>query len=122
MGKETRLGVQSVNCFGHNVQGLSDEKSEEVVEHMKVRRIWVYVMQETWRVGDFQQESGGFLCINHGFPVRRCNRGSGGVGFVLSPGARIAWEAAGSKVLRAVGGDGGGVKNLRLFSVSRVRR
>ena len=82
MGKETGLGVQFVNCFGHNVHGLSDEKLEEVVEHMKVRRIWVYVMQETWRVGDFQQESGGFLFINHGFPERRCNRGSGGVGFV----------------------------------------
>jgi hypothetical protein len=82
MGKETGLGVQFVNCFGHNVRGLSDEKLEEVVEHMKVRRIWVYVMQETWRVGDFQQESGGFLFINHGFPERRCNRGSGVVGFV----------------------------------------
>jgi len=99
MGKVTGLGVQSVNCFGHNVRGLSDEKLEEVVEHMKRRRLYVYVMQETWRVGDFQQESDGFLFINHGHPERRCNRGSGGVGFVLSPNARLAWEAAGSKVM-----------------------
>ncbi|MDE0908580.1 MAG: hypothetical protein OSB18_14545, partial [SAR324 cluster bacterium] len=41
----------------------------------------------------------GYLFINHGFAERRCNRGSGGVGFVLSPLARKAWEAAGCKVL-----------------------
>ena len=99
MGKETGPGVQSVNCFGHNVQGLKDDKLEEVVEHMKQRKIWLYAVQETWRVGDFQMESDGFLFINHGYPERRCNRGSGGVGFVLSPEARKAWKAAGSKVV-----------------------
>ena len=43
--------MQSVNCFGHNVQGLKDDKLEEVVEHMKQRKIWLYAVQETWRVG-----------------------------------------------------------------------
>ena len=91
--------MQSVNCLGHNVRGLKDEKLEELVEHMRQRRIWAYALQETWRVGDFQMESDGFLFINHGYPERRCSRGSGGVGFVLSPEARKAWEAAGSKVM-----------------------
>ena len=99
MGEETGPGVQSVNCLGHNVRGLKDEKLEELVEHMRQRRIWAYALQETWRVGDFQMESDGFLFINHGYPERRCSRGSGGVGFVLSPEARKAWEAAGSKVM-----------------------
>ena len=99
MESETGPGVQSVICFGHNVRGLRDEKLEELVEHMKVRKMWTYAVQETWRESDFQLESGGYLFINHGYPERRCNRGSGGVGFVLSPDARKAWEAAGSKVM-----------------------
>jgi len=70
MESETGPGVQSVICFGHNVRGLRDEKLEELVEHMKVRKMWTYAVQETWREGDFQLESGGYLYINHGYPER----------------------------------------------------
>jgi len=91
--------VQDVTLYGHNTRGLSDDKLEELVEHMRERKIYAYAVQETWRTGDQQRESNGFLFVGHGYSVRRCNRGSGGVGFILSPAARKAWEAAGSKVL-----------------------
>ena len=45
MESETGPGVQSVICFGHNVRGLRDEKLEELVEHMKVRKMWTYAVQ-----------------------------------------------------------------------------
>ena len=98
------VGVQSCyfNAIGHNVRGLSDGKLEELVRHMEDNDIFLVCLQETWRLGDFRDESHGYLFINHGGQVPHGGgrgRNSGGVGFLLNPTAKQAFEYTGSKIL-----------------------
>ena len=88
-----------IKLRGQNCRGLKrEEELEEAVEKVPSRGVFALAVQETWRTGNFQIESRGMLFIGHGFSEARCARGSGGVGFFLSPAARKTWEAAESEV------------------------
>jgi hypothetical protein len=98
------MGIQQRNecniiIRGQNCRGLKrEEELEELAERVLSKVIFALAVQETWRTGDFQIESRGVLFIGHGFQEAKCRRGSGGVGLMLGPAARKAWEAAGSAV------------------------
>ena len=68
---------------------------------MKDRGIHAAALQEAWAAvpsGRVNDETDGFLIIWHGETVRPCNRGRLGVVIILSPVARLAWEARGELV------------------------
>ena len=68
---------------------------------MKDRGIHAAALQEAWAAvpsGRDNDEIDGFLIIWHGETVRSCNRGRLGVVIILSPVARLAWEARGELV------------------------
>ena len=84
-----------------NVRGLTPEKLEMIIHTMKDRGIHAAALQETWAAvppGRDNDEIDGFLVIRHGGAVRSCNRGRLGVVIILSPIARLAWEARGELV------------------------
>ena len=65
------------------------------------KRKRAHTLQEAWAVvplGRANDETGSFLIIWHGGTVRPCNRGRLGVVIILSPVARLAWEARGELV------------------------
>ena len=68
---------------------------------MKNRGIHAAALQEAWAVvssGRDNDETDGFLIIWHGGTVCPCNCGRLGVVTILSPVARLAWEARGELV------------------------
>jgi hypothetical protein len=72
-----------------------------IIHTMKDRGIHAAALQETWAAvppGRDNDEIDGFLVIRHGETVRSCNRGRLGVVIILSPIARLAWEARGELV------------------------
>ena len=72
-----------------------------IIHTMKDRGIHAAALQETWAAvppGRDNDEIDGFLIIRHGETVRSCNRGRLGVVIILSPIARLAWEARGELV------------------------
>ena len=86
-----------------NVRGLTNEKLEMIIHTMKDRGIHAAALQETWAAvpsGRDNEEIDGFLIIWHGETVRSCTRGRLGVVIILSPVARLAWEAGGELVRR----------------------
>ena len=81
-----------------NVRGLTPEKLEMIIHTMKDRGIHAAALQEAWAAvpsGRVNDETDGFLIIWHGETVRPCNRGRLGIVIILSPVARLAWEARG---------------------------
>jgi hypothetical protein len=74
-----------------------------IIHTMKDRGIHAAALQETWAAvpsGRDNEEIDGFLIIWHGETVRSCTRGRLGVVIILSPVARLAWEAGGELVRR----------------------
>ena len=72
-----------------------------IIHTMKDRGIHAAALQEAWAAvpsGRDNDETDGFLIIWHGETVRPCNRGRLGVVIILSPVARLAWEARGELV------------------------
>jgi exonuclease III len=82
--------------LSQNVRGLkSPARLTELLDTLR-RRPWLAVcLQETWRTGEecFSEEGCTFIGIGLASPV--CNRGSQGVGVLLSAEGTKAWEAAG---------------------------
>ena len=81
-----------------NVRRLTPEKLEMIIHTMKDRGIHAAALQEAWAAvpsGRDNDETDGFLIIWHGETVRPCNRGRLGIVIILSPVARLAWEARG---------------------------
>ena len=88
----------SMRLVTQNVRGLTPEKLEMIIHIMKDRGIHAAALQEAWAVvpsGRDNDETDGFLIIWHGETVRPCNRGRLGIVIILSPVARLAWEARG---------------------------
>ena len=93
----------SMRLVTQNVRGLTNEKLEMIIHTMKDRWIHAAALQETWAAepsGRDNEVIGGFLIIWHGETVRSCTRGRLGVVIILSPVARLAWEAGGELVRR----------------------
>jgi exonuclease III len=63
---------------------------------MTEHNIDIYLLQETWLVGDFITNIHGIAVIHHGPEEPASNRGSGGIAILLGPRAQHAWRAAGS--------------------------
>jgi hypothetical protein len=84
--------------YSQNIQGGKDPlKLEYITETMKERGIDIYLLQETWLEGNFTRDIGeGCLLIHHGLEEATCNRGTGGVGIILSKRAKEAWNKAGN--------------------------
>ena len=90
----------------HNVRGMRDEyadKQEALVEWAKTKHVFVACLQEVWRTGTAVHKNvevhgmpTGWALITHGLQTAVCARGSQGVGILLSPEAKVAWEKAGS--------------------------
>ena len=88
----------SMRLVTQNVRGLTPEKLEMIIHTMKDRGIHAAALQEAWAAvpsGRDNDETDGFLIIWHGETVRPCNRGRLGIVIILSPVARLAWEARG---------------------------
>ena len=88
----------SMRLVTQNVRGLTPEKLEMIIHTMKDRGIHAAALQEAWAAvpsGRDNNETDGFLIIWHGEIVRPCNRGRLGIVIILSPVARLAWEARG---------------------------
>jgi exonuclease III len=91
----------SMRLVTQNVRGLTPEKLEMIIHIMKDRGIHAAALQEAWAAvpsGRDNDETDGFLIIWHGETVRPCNRGRLGIVIILSPVARLAWEARGELV------------------------
>jgi len=86
--------------YSQNLAGmrstLENTKLDIITGMMIARGIDAYLLQETWLEGTFTKEVNGFLFLHHGLPTRDCPRGRRGVGIVLSPRLRDAYEKNGS--------------------------
>ena len=78
------------------------DKQEALVEWAKTKHVYVACLQEVWRTGTTVQDNvhvhgmpTGWALITHGLQTAVCPRGSQGVGILLSPEAKVAWEKAG---------------------------
>ena len=87
----------SMRLVTQDVRGLTPEKLEMINIHtVKDRGIHAAALQEAWAVVPSRRdndETDGFLFIWHGETVRPCNCGRLGIVIILSPVARLAWEA-----------------------------
>ena len=89
-----------IELYGQNARGLkTDDKLEELRGVAAKRKAYAVGVQETWRIGQETLDSRDWKFVTQGKAERTCNRGSGGVGILLSPNAVRDWEAADSEVL-----------------------
>lgn len=89
-----------VNIFSKNERGLTkDAHMEETIAWMERHQGYAAGLQETWKLGDTQEQHRNYVIINHGPKEKLCKRGSLGVAIVLGPEARKAWEEAGNQVM-----------------------
>jgi hypothetical protein len=69
----------------------------EVLTHLMTEHdIDIYLLQETWLVGDFITIIHGITVIHHGPEEPANNQGSGGIAMLLGPRAQRAWQTASS--------------------------
>eukprot|EP00957_Ditylum_brightwellii_P055105 4177026-Ditylum_brightwellii.AAC.1 len=92
--------------YSHNVNGLKttqDDKLENLANALAGDDITFCCLQETWLSGDtlkqieVSKDSKQAMCIffHHGQPHQN-GRGSGGVGILLRPKGKTAWQLASS--------------------------
>ena len=89
-----------VQIISQNVRGLKTvDRINELTLLLYKRNIFMACVQETWRTG-FESLNGnfGYKLLLSGKERQTSNRGSSGIGIVLSPKSIFAWEAAGSEV------------------------
>ena len=105
MGAWSRPSDPVKRIVSQNVRGLRDEyadKLEALLEWAKRKHVFVACLQETWRTGSVVQDNievnglpTGWTFVTHGLKTAVCKRGSGGVGILLSPEAKVCWQKAG---------------------------
>ena len=99
--------LTSMRLVTQNVRGLTPEKLKMIIHTMKDLGIHAAALQEAWALvssGRDNDETDGFLIIWHGEAVRPCKRGRLGVVIILSPVARLAWEAGANWFARTARG------------------
>ena len=102
MGQAQRSGkTDRVPKCSRNARRDAD-KQEALVEWAKTKHGYIACLQEVWRTGTKVQDNvhvhsmpTGWALITHGLQTAVCARGSQGVGILLSPEAKVAWEKAG---------------------------
>ena len=96
-GKRRSAVKDTVKFYSQNSRGLRADKLEEVLATMKKEDVFVWMLQETWRLKTEEHDNDdGYVTINHGPDEKLCRRGSLGVMVVLSPEAVKAYERGGS--------------------------
>ncbi len=66
-------------------------KFEVLTRLMTEHNIDIYLLQETWLIGDFITNIHGITVIHHGPEEPASNRGSGSLAILLGPRAQRAW-------------------------------
>ena len=102
----TSARKSTIRLVSQNARGLkSEEKMEELTLSMKARGIFASCIQETWRSGKDTVDINQCKLVFAGLDVKeqRSNRGSQGVGIVLSSQAVDAWRAAGCELHNDLG-------------------
>ncbi|XP_066923905.1 uncharacterized protein [Clytia hemisphaerica] len=90
-----------VQMISQNVRGLkSNDRVEELTLSLKNRNIFVACLQETWITGKEAIDCNNYKLILSGKERQLNNRGSEGVGIVLSTKAVDCWKAAGCEIHR----------------------
>ena len=90
MGKKL-LRESNVKFLQHNVRGLQKaEYQEECIAWVRELNGYAACLQETWMLGDTDEELHKYVILNHGPPAKLCRRGSLGVVIALSPPPRCA--------------------------------
>ena len=128
--KKASKNINITDIVSHNLRGLkSDDRIDEIFNAIKSRNIFAACIQETWREGvnALTYEQSKILLAGLEPDEVTCNRGSQGVGIILSDSAEKAWKAAGSVVHNDLGArviaarllvkDAQG-KNIHIFLVS----
>ena len=88
----------TVKIYSQNSRGLRAAALEEVLATMKKEEVFVWALQETWRLNtEEHHHEDGYVTINHGPKEKLCRRGSLGVMLVLSPAAVEAYVRGGNK-------------------------
>ncbi|XP_066932661.1 craniofacial development protein 2-like [Clytia hemisphaerica] len=91
-----------VQILSQNALGLkSDDRINEITLMLHKRNIFICCIQETWRTGPENLDGNyGYKLLLSGKEIQTNNRGSLGVGIILSPNAHNAWKAAGCEIHR----------------------
>ena len=88
-----------ITFTSQNVRGLCyRDKLQELLHTCRTQHAYVTAVQETWMLKTEQLDDQGWLLLTHGPDSKMCHRGSHGLMLVLSPKARLAWQAAGAEV------------------------
>ena len=88
----------TVKIYSQNSRGLRAAALEEVLATMKKEGVFVWLLQETWRLNtEEHHHEDGYVTINHGPKEKLCRRGSLGVMIVLSPAAVEAYVRGGNR-------------------------
>ena len=96
-----KLRKNYVTFLSQNVRGIkSNDRIEELVQIFAKSNAIVACLQETWRFDNEQFELGDYRLITSGLKRGnyKGNRGSQGVGILLSPDGIAAWNAAGMEI------------------------
>jgi len=90
-----------VQMISQNIRGLkSNDRVEELTLSLKNRDIFTACLQETWRTGKEALDCNNYKLLLSGKERQLNNRGSEGVGIVLSTKAVDCWKAAGCEIHR----------------------
>ena len=98
MGKKL-LRESNVKFIQHIVRGLQNSKpeyQEKCIAWVRELNGYAACLQETWMLGDTDEELHKYVILNHGPPAKLCKRGSLGVAIMLFPPALQAWVRAGN--------------------------
>jgi len=88
----------TVKIYSQNSRGLRAAALEEVLATMKKEEVFVWMLQETWRLDTVEHHhEDGYVTVNHGPKEKLCRRGSLGVMIVLSPAAVEAYVRGGNR-------------------------
>ena len=88
-----KLGEMSVIIYSQNLRGMNHDKEEELIQKLKAKKVWVALLQETWKPGHESYENQGFTFHCNGLPSRTPGRrGTQGVAIGLGREATRAWH------------------------------
>ena len=93
-----------ITFASQNARSLTSEaKRQELLHACRSQQVYVAAVQETWMLKTEQLDDQGWLLLTHGPDSKICHHASHGLMFVLSPQARLAWQAAGAEVETSFG-------------------
>jgi hypothetical protein len=55
-----QLDEMSVIIYSQNLRGMNHDKEDELIQKLKAKKVWVALLQETWKPGQESYENQGF--------------------------------------------------------------